>query len=207
MENIYKKLRKNKNLTQMQLAQLLHLDQTTVGKWELGKSIPDAVTLKSLATFYNVSTDYLLGQTDNPSPTEINYPNISAVTKRKIPYLGEIACGKPVFADEEKGVYFDVCSDLKIDFCLKAKGDSMINARIQDGDIVFIREQSMVNNGEIGAVIIGDEATLKRVYYYPEQNRLMLQAENPAYAPLFYEGTELENIHILGKAVAFQSRL
>lgn len=74
-----------------------------------------------------------------------DFPNISAVTKRKIPYLGRIACGKPVFADEEKGVYFDVCSDLKIDFCLKAKGDSMINARIQDGDIVFIREQAMVN--------------------------------------------------------------
>lgn len=87
MENIYKKLRKNKNLTQMQLAQLLHLDQTTVGKWELGKSIPDAVTLKSLATFYNVSIDYLLGQTDNPSPTEINYPNISAV-KQTAQWLG-----------------------------------------------------------------------------------------------------------------------
>lgn len=194
-------------MTQLDLADRLNVEFSNVSKWELGKNNPSTELIQKIAIIFNVSIDYLLGQTDNPSPTEINYPNISAVAKRKIPYLGEIACGKPVFADEEKGVYFDVCSDLKIDFCLKAKGDSMINARIQDGDIVFIREQSMVNNGEIGAVIIGDEATLKRVYYYPDQNRLMLQAENPAYAPLFYEGAELDNIHILGKAVAFQSRL
>lgn len=202
-----KELRKRERLTQQDLADKLNVDRTSVGKWETDRNLANNDILQKICSMFNVSMDYLLGRTDTPSPTEINYPNISAVAKRKIPYLGEIACGKPVFADEEKGVYFDVCSDLKIDFCLKAKGDSMINARIQDGDIVFIREQSMVNNGEIGAVIIGDEATLKRVYYYPEQNRLMLQAENPAYAPLFYEGAELENIHILGKAVAFQSRL
>ena len=198
-----KELRKAKGLTQQQIATVLNVDKTRVSKWENGICDPPQYQLVKLANLLEVSVDSLLGNTSCYGPI----PNISAVAKRKIPYLGEIACGKPVFADEEKGVYFDVCSDLKIDFCLKAKGDSMINARIQDGDIVFIREQSMVNNGEIGAVIIGDEATLKRVYYYPEQNRLMLQAENPAYAPLFYEGTELENIHILGKAVAFQSRL
>lgn len=205
--NRIRELRKQNKMTQLDLADRLNVEFSNVSKWELGKNNPSMELIQKIAIIFNVSIDYLLGQTDNPSPTEINYPNISAVTKRKIPYLGEIACGKPVFADEKKGVYFDVCSDLKIDFCLKAKGDSMINARIRDGDIVFIREQSMVNNGEIGAVIIGDEATLKRVYYYPEQNRLMLQAENPAYAPLFYEGDELNNIHILGKAVAFQSQL
>lgn len=205
--NRIRELRKQNKMTQLDLADRLNVEFSNVSKWELGKNNPSTELIQKIAIIFNVSIDYLLGQTDTPSPTEINYPNISAVQKRKIPYLGEIACGKPVFADEEKGVYFDVCSDLKIDFCLKAKGDSMINARIQDGDIVFIREQSMVNNGEIGAVIIGDEATLKRVYYYPEQNRLMLQAENPAYTPLFYEGAELDNIHILGKAVAFQSRL
>ena len=83
----------------------------------------------------------------------------------------------------------------------------MINARIWDGDIVFIRAQQQVENGEIAAVIIGDEATLKRVYYYPQQNRLMLNAENPAFAPLIYIGDELRQIKILGKAVAFQSNV
>lgn len=201
--NRIKELRKLNGLTQNALAKKLGITQANLSGWENNHWQPDKDSLIKMADIFEVSVDYILGRQLKGS----DFPNISAVQKRKIPYLGEIACGKPVFANEEKGVYFDVCSDLKIDFCLKAKGDSMINARIQDGDIVFIREQSMVNNGEIGAVIIGDEATLKRVYYYPEQNRLMLQAENPAYAPLFYEGTELENIHILGKAVAFQSRL
>ena len=83
----------------------------------------------------------------------------------------------------------------------------MINARIMDGDIVFIREQSMVDDGEIAAVVIEDEATLKRVYYYREENKLVLQAENPKYRPLVYSGAELDTIRILGKAVAFQSDL
>ena len=81
----------------------------------------------------------------------------------------------------------------------------MIGARILEGDIVFIRAQSMVDNGEIAAVRIGNEATLKRVYYYPEKGKLVLQAENPKYEPLVYIGEELNEIEILGKAVAFQS--
>ena len=81
----------------------------------------------------------------------------------------------------------------------------MIGARIYDGDIVFIRSQSTVDNGEIAAVIINDEATLKRVYYYPNEEKLILSPENPRYAPLVYIRDELESIKILGKAVAFQS--
>ena len=81
----------------------------------------------------------------------------------------------------------------------------MSGARILDGDIVFIKEADVVNNGEIAAVIIDNEATLKRVYYYPEQGKLVLQAENPKYPPLVYVGEELNEIRILGRAVAFQS--
>ena len=95
--------------------------------------------------------------------------------------------------------------DIDADFCLRAKGDSMIGARIMDGDIVFIRNQPMVDNGEIAAVIIDDEATLKRVYYDRDAGKLMLVPENPKYSPLMYVGEELNNIRILGKAVAFQS--
>ena len=71
-------------------------------------------------------------------------------------------------------------ANIHADFCLKAKGDSMIGARIYDGDIVFIRKQEMVDDGEIAAVLIGDEATLKRVQYNPEENELLLFAENHA---------------------------
>ena len=66
-------------------------------------------------------------------------------------------------ANEEKELYVEAGANIHADFCLKAKGDSMIGARIYDGDIVFIRKQEMVNNGEIAAVMIDDEATLKRV--------------------------------------------
>ena len=83
----------------------------------------------------------------------------------------------------------------------------MIGARINDGDIIFIRSQSVVNNGEIAAVIINDEATLKRVYYYPKEEKLILSPENPRYAPLVYIGRELEQIKIIGKAIAFQSTI
>ena len=81
----------------------------------------------------------------------------------------------------------------------------MIGARILDGDIVFIRKMPIVENGTIAAVIINDEATLKRVYYFPKEKRLRLQAENPAYKTIEYFGEELDTIRILGKAVAFQS--
>ena len=83
----------------------------------------------------------------------------------------------------------------------------MTGARIYNGDLVFIRCQSAVDNGDIAAVIIEDEVTLKRVYYYPEKQKLVLSPENPAYAPLVFIGSEINDIHILGKAIAFQSRL
>lgn len=95
-------------------------------------------------------------------------------------------------------------TDINADFCLRAHGDSMVGARILDGDIVFIKKADIVNNGEIAAIIIGDEATLKRVYYYPEKGTLVLRAENPKYEPLVYASEELNEIHILGKAIAFQ---
>ena len=127
------------------------------------------------------------------------------IERVKIPMLGEIACGEPIFVNENRESYIESGAQIKADFCLKAKGDSMINARIHDGDIVFVRKQSMVDNGEIAVVIIDDEATLKRVYYYPESQKLVLQAENPSFEPFVYVGEELEHAHILGKAIAFQS--
>ena len=135
------------------------------------------------------------------------YPNIRPVTRRRIPMLGEIACGKPIYANEDRESYVEVGTDLNVDFCLTARGDSMVGARIRSGDIVFCKAQDMVNNGEIAAVIIGDEVTLKRVYYYPESQKLVLQAENPKYEPFVYLNEELNQIRILGKAVAFQRDL
>ena len=92
-------------------------------------------------------------------------------------------------------------------FALRCKGDSMINARINDGDIVYIKEQPTVENGQIAAVLIDGEATLIRVYYYPEKETLILKAENTKYDDFIYTGTELEAVKIIGKAVGFYSFL
>ena len=104
-------------------------------------------------------------------------------------------------------MYVEVGADVDVDFALKAHGDSMTGARIYDGDLVFIRRQSIVDNGRIAAVVIDNEATLKRVYYYPQTQKLVLNAENPSYEPLVYMGAELDAINILGEAVFFQSRV
>lgn len=121
--------------------------------------------------------------------------------------LGKIACGEPIWADEDKESYIMAGMDIKADFCLTAQGDSMINARINDGDIVFIVKQPIVDNGDIAAVIIDNEATLKRWYYYKDDNKLMLVAENPKYPPLVYINEELNSVRCLGKAVYFMSSL
>lgn len=133
------------------------------------------------------------------------FDNLSPISTQRVPMLGDIACGQPIIANEERESYVQVGKEINADFCLTARGDSMIGARILDGDIVFCRAQETVENGEIAAVIIGDEATLKRVYYYPEKKKLVLQAENPKYEPFVYVGEELSDIRIIGKAVAFQS--
>ncbi len=133
------------------------------------------------------------------------YDNILPITTQKIPFLGSVACGQPIYAEEDKESYIVLGTNIKADFCLRAQGDSMIDARIHDGDIVYVRKQEAVDNGEVAVVLIGDEATLKRVYYYPDKQKLLLQSANPKYEPFIYVGDELDQIRILGKAVAFQS--
>ena len=115
---------------------------------------------------------------------------------RRYPLLGDIACGKPIVAQDNGDSYVSA-ADTEADFCLIAKGDSMVGARIYDGDEVFIQQTDMVNNGEIAAVVLDDEATLKRLYYYPTEQKLVLSPENPAYEPLVFTGEELNHVHIL----------
>ena len=133
------------------------------------------------------------------------YPDVHDVKKKSAPVYRAIACGEPIFMQEQCDTYALIDADIDIDFCIIAKGESMTGARIQDGDIVFIKRCSMVDNGDIAAVAIDDTATLKRVYYDHDAGQLILQAENPAYAPMVYRGEELNNIIILGKAMYFQS--
>ena len=200
-----KQLRKERGLLQKDISQIFNVSMGAVGNWESGNRIPDSETLSRIADYFRVSVDYLLGR-DTPSESAGTVPGLIAVRKQKIPVLGEIACGKPIFADEDREVYVSVSEDLVCDYALIAKGDSML-PRIHDGDLVFIREMPVVENGRIAAVLIEDEATLKRVFFYPEKQKLMLVSDNPAWEPFLYVGEELGTVRILGLAVAAQTNL
>lgn len=196
-----------RNIKQVDLVNITGIGKSSISTYIAGDYKPKQQNIYKLAKALDVSEAWLLGY---DVPMERNsvyskFDNIIPIEIHKIPLLGEIACGKPIFANEDRESYVEVGTNIRADFCLKAKGDSMINARIYDGDIVFIREQPMVDNGEIAAVIIDDEATLKRVYYEKDKSKLVLSPENTKYSPLVYVGSELEDVRILGKAVAFQS--
>lgn len=205
-----KQRREELNMTQDELARRTgYKSRSSINKIERGGNDLPQTKIVAFAHALDTTPSYLLGWEENDSTENFSerYPNISPIKTKKFPLLGEIACGKPIYADEEHESYISANEDIQADFCLRAKGDSMINADIYDGDIVFIRKQDIVDDGEIAAVIIEDEATLKRVYYDRENNRLQLVAENPKYAPLIYVNEELNYIHILGKAVALMRNL
>ena len=197
-----KKLRKERKMTLDELAAKIGTSKQTIHRYENGiiTNIPSE-KVEQLATALGVTPSELMGWNEQIP----NNVGIMPISVKRLPILGDIACGEPIYASEEHESFASANDTLDADFCLRAHGDSMIGARIYDGDIVFIRSQSTVDNGEIAAVIINDEATLKRVYYYPNEEKLILSPENPRYAPLVYIRDELESIKILGKAVAFQS--
>lgn len=201
---IIKKLREDKGLTQEQLADLMgYAHKSSINKIEMGKNDLPQSKLIEFAKVFGVSPAELLNTDDTNFLFEIE--NLFPIETKKFPLLGEIACGEPIVANEEFELYIEAGASIKADFCLRARGDSMIGARIYDGDIVFIRKQEVVENGEIAAVIIDDEATLKRIHFDRESQELLLFAENPNYKTMRFIGEELDHIHIIGKAVAFQS--
>lgn len=217
-----KQLRQEADLSQAEFAKQIGTSKSSVNMYERGEREPGIETLEAIADYFNVDMDYLLGKSDHRSKSawlegidksvdldilrsQVKFENLFPIERKRYPLIGTIACGEPITANEELELYVESGTAIEADFCLRAKGDSMIGARIYDGDIIFIRKQNMVDNGEIAAVIIDDEATLKRVNYYPDKNLLILKAENPKYEDLVYTGEQLDHIIILGKAVAFQS--
>lgn len=196
-----KELRKENYLTQSQLADKLGLAFSTISMYERGEREPDFETLEIIADYFNVTMDYLHGKTNSPTPDNI----IPLPNMYKIPLLGTIACGEPILAVENIEKHIEVPEDIKADFALRCRGDSMSDARINDGDIVYIRQQSIVDNGEIAAVLIGDEATLKR--FYKQGDTVTLMPCNPKYPPFTFQGEQLNEIRVLGKAVAFTSTI
>lgn len=195
-------------MSQEELAQKIgYKSRSSINKIEVGANNLTQSKIKAIADALNTTPAYIMGWTEGDDEFQTNYEKygIMPIAVRTIPLLGEISCGEPVFAAEDRQSYVAAGINVKADFCLKAKGDSMINARIYDGDIVFIEKCDVVENGTVAAVIIGDDALLKRVFFYPDDGKLVLVAENTKYPPLVYMGEELNNVKILGKAIAFQS--
>ena len=194
--------RKAIGLSAERVADILGVSPATIYRYENGdiEKVPGE-RLEPIAKALQTTPAYLMGwEADSGAlPTNI----IPMPEMRKIPLLGTIACGEPILAEENIEEYVKIPKDMAGDFALRCKGDSMINARIFDGDIVYIRQQDTVENGEIAAVLIDNEATLKRVRLFDDH--ISLEPENPMYKPLVYWNEEMNNIRILGKAVAFTS--
>lgn len=203
-----RELRKEKELTQEALTKIMRekynstVSESMLSKWERDLEEPARFDdVVSLADFFGVTTDYLLGLVED------KYSTLKEVKYKTIPILGTIAAGVPITVQEDIIGYESVSLDENVDFCLKVKGDSMIGARIFDGDIVFIRKQDVVENGEIAAVQIdGEEATVKR--FYKEHGKVILHSENPTIPDMIFTSKDRKQIRILGKVmyVKFEAR-
>ena len=211
-----KKARADSGLTLEEVSLKVGVSRQTIQKYESGiiSNIPSD-KIEKIAKALDVSPAYLMGWEDEPAKdTEAlikSIPNLMPLpysSNRTVPLIGTIACGTPILADENVEKEIRLPDNISADFCLRCKGDSMINARIHDGDIVYIKKQPIVENGQIAAVLIANttdmaEATLKRVYIYDD--KIMLVAENSQYPPLSFDKSDMNSVKIIGKAVAFLS--
>lgn len=216
MVECYKRIKEAmslRNKTQAELCEMTGIPKSAMSQYVSGKFVPKQTRIYLLAQALNVNEAWLMGYDVPMERTSassenltVKYPQLQPIPEmRKIPLVGAVACGEPIYREENE--WISLPNDIDADFCLRCVGDSMINARIYDGDIVFIKACPEVENGQIAAVSIDNEVTLKRVYYYPEKNKLVLNPENPAYEPFVYTNEELNDIRILGKAIVFLSKV
>lgn len=208
MLELYKNIKRRRQqlkMTQTDLAlKMGYADKSMIAKIEKGNvDLPQSKIL-AFANALETTPGELMGW-DYETETTETVDNIYKLDRIKLPMLGKVACGEPIFADEDRESYIMIGTDIGADFCLQCQGDSMINARIHDGDIVFVKKTDIVENGEIAVVIIDDEATLKRFFYYREQNLVILKPENPKYQDIILTGEQLNQVRVIGRAVAFQS--
>ena len=190
--------------SQKEIANRLGVSPGVVSGWRSGRLLSWEKYVVQLATMLGISPFELIDEDVPKSAPDLPAPNLSLLPKtRKVPLLGSIACGEPILAVENIEDYVSVPDNIDCQYTLLCKGDSMINARIFDGDIVYIRQQDDVDDGEIAAVLIGEEATLKKVQKLP--GKVVLQPCNPMYDSMVYEGDALADLRVIGKAVAFTS--
>lgn len=185
-----KRLRKEKKILQKDLAKILGVSNSIVSDWEKGIKLPRAGAIQKLSDYFKIPKSLLFEEIGT------SFQTISELIN--LPIAGKISCGNGSVAIEEIEGYEPTPTNWVAGgdfFYLRAKGDSMINARIQNDDLLLIRKQSDVENGQIAAVVIDDEAVLKRVY--KKNGTLILQSENPTYQPIIV--TDQNNVTIIGK--------
>jgi repressor LexA len=202
LSKVLKNLRTAKGISQAELANILGVAQQTVGKWERDIAFPNIDTMKKIAVFFKVSTDYLLGNSDFPLSNEIPLP----VENKRVPVIGTVTCGPGGLAYQYIDDYVYIDSSLSGDIrALHCKGDSMTGMGIFEGDTAIIRIQDTIENGELAVIVInGDEGTLKRVRL--QENVIVLEASNPAYPPRIFSGKEMKLVKIVGKVIEIRRK-
>lgn len=201
-----------------ELAESIHVADSTISDWKLGKKMARSGGLQKLADHYHVNVTDLLVDTglitdDNKVDASNSSLNTKNTTKNSlfsitnnpgmyqvsIPVLGRIACGDPILSEQNIEEYRQLLFDHKpfgTLFSLKCKGDSM-EPVIPDGSFVTIRQQDTVENGQMAAVLIGDEATIKRIKRV--DNTTLLMPENKKYDPIVLD--EEHPGKIIGKVI------
>lgn len=196
-----RRLRMERGLSQEDVARRLATSRQVISRYESGARMPKLSTVTALAAALDAPLGALTGEAE-----VFGLPGVERPKWRRVPLLGDIACGEPILAEENVEGYVEVDASVRCDFTLRCRGDSM-EPRLRDGDIVMIRIQPDVLDGQIAAVLIGGEATLKHVYHLPGRAGLRLMPENPAHAPIFVTPDNADEARILGRAVAYQRRL
>ena len=184
-------LRRERGYNQDKLAEMALLNRVTLARYETGVIEPGAMALARIADALGVTTDEILCRVDKQPP-------FLPIAKTTVPIVGEIACGTPITAEQNIEGYADLPDGVRADFALRCKGDSM-SPTFEQGDLVLIRQQPEVQNGQIAAVGINGEATLKHVY--KQGNGITCVSDNPAYAPMFFPAGE--GVTVYGLAVGF----
>jgi len=197
-----KALRTSKGMTQDDLSEKLKISRSTIGMYERGNRQPDFDTLELIADFFNVDIDYLLGRSDKttytPRPDLGNISNLSFPVAHPVPILGDICAGNDIFCEENFEGYFFVDQSIKADFCVRVRGDSMIDACISDNDIAFIKKTYDYKNNSVYAVLLNSEceATLKKVFW--QGDTILLSPCNSEFEPMIVDASE---VTILGECV------
>ena len=188
---------------------LLSLEQVKIhgSRYETRQRVPRISVVERFADRLGVPLSFLTGEVAAPAaePAPVS-------SGRRVPVLGAVACGEPIFSPTDGSDYVTIDEDVDCDFALIAQGDSMTGDRIYSGDVVFIRKQDYVRDGEIAAVALDGDVTLKRIRRLCDSSGRVaftqLLPSNPAYSPIDIGGEdETRTVRILGKAVAVRFRL